>query len=53
MSGYRHSGLTQEQYEDRETLRDAVSVVERRWPDRQATVELLRVLAGRIEGEGK
>ena len=53
MSGDRHSGLTQEEYEDRETLMDAMSVIEKRWPHREGTLELLRLLVGRIEGEGK
>lgn len=32
MSGYRHSGLTQQGYEDREQLLDAAELVEKRWP---------------------
>lgn len=32
MSGYRHSGLTQEDYEARDLLQQAASLVER-WPD--------------------
>lgn len=53
MSGYRHSGLDQESYEDRQALRDAVEVIERRWPaQRVAVAELLRRLQVRIEEEG-
>lgn len=52
MSGYRHSGLDQQSYEDREKLREAVEVIERRWPiHRNATGELLRRLQVRIEEE--
>lgn len=51
MSGYRNSGLTQEQYEDRQALLDAASVIEMRWPYRRATVELVRLLARKIEEE--
>lgn len=52
MSGYRHSGLTREDYEDREVLRAALEVIKRRWPFRVATAELLADLVGRHTGEG-
>ena len=32
MSGYRNSGMTQEQYEAREQLWDAAVLIEERWP---------------------
>lgn len=33
MSGHRNSGLAQEDYEDREILKAAAGVINRRWPD--------------------
>lgn len=32
MSGYQHSGMTQEQYEAREKLYDTAVFIEERWP---------------------
>lgn len=32
MSGYKHSGMSQEDYEARELLRDAAKLIEERWP---------------------
>lgn len=32
MSGYRNSGMTEEQYEAREQLWDAAVLIEERWP---------------------
>jgi hypothetical protein len=32
VSGYRNSGMTQQDYEDREQLLDAAELVEKRWP---------------------
>ena len=32
MSGYRHSGMSQEDYEAREHLLDAAVLIEQRWP---------------------
>lgn len=49
MSGYRNSGLTEQQYEDREVLRSAMEVIERRWPHGRPTVDLLRNWAEAIE----
>lgn len=52
MSGYRHSGLTQEQYDDREILRGAARVIRRRWPGLEGdTLIALADLAVQIEGE--
>ncbi|MHB9857633.1 hypothetical protein [Streptomyces sp. YIM S03343] len=32
MSGYRHTGMSREDYETREQLLDVAELVERRWP---------------------
>jgi hypothetical protein len=32
MSGYKHSGMTREDYEDREQLRSIAELIEERWP---------------------
>lgn len=32
MSGYRHSGMSREDYEAREQLLDVAELIERRWP---------------------
>ena len=53
MSGCRHSGLTQEEYEDREVLRKAAEVVRRRFP-LEGALELLlcEVLERAGKGQG-
>lgn len=33
MSGYAHSGLTEDAYEDREALQRAVRILNKRWGD--------------------
>lgn len=49
MSGYKNSGLTREAYEDRDLLREAAAVIERRWPERVLSVGLVRKFAESIE----
>lgn len=51
MSGYRHSGMSREDYEDRVALLDAVSVIERRWPEKNTIRQLLESLIRKIETE--
>lgn len=52
VSGYRHSGMSREDYEDRQALLDASSVIERRWPDEHSVLRRdLRDLVDTI-GEG-
>lgn len=52
MSGYKHSGMTREDYADREQLLDAAALVEKRWPgEYSALCRDLRDLGGTIEEE--
>jgi predicted DNA-binding transcriptional regulator AlpA len=52
VSGYRHSGMSREDYEDCQALLDASSVIERRWPDEHSVLRRdLRDLVDTI-GEG-
>jgi hypothetical protein len=52
VSGYRHSGMSREDFGDRAVLLDAISVIQRRWPTGKNTiVQLLKRLAKRVEGE--
>lgn len=52
MSGYGHSGLEREEWEDRRVLRRAIVVVERRWPGKFDRVTSdLAWLCERIEQE--
>lgn len=52
VGGYRHSGMSQQEYEDRQALLDAVAVIERRWPGEQSVlVRDLRDLAETVDEE--
>ncbi|GAA3852203.1 hypothetical protein GCM10023084_03000 [Streptomyces lacrimifluminis] len=52
MSGYRHSGMTQDQFEAREQLWDAAVLIEERWPGEYPVLcRDLRDLGDRIEEE--
>lgn len=54
MSGYRHSGMSQQDYEDRQVLLDTASLIQRRWPDEQPVlVRDLRDLADTISEESE
>lgn len=52
VSGYRNSGLTQEQYEAREKLLNTAVLIEERWPGEYPVLcRDLRDLGDRIEEE--
>ena len=52
MSGYRHSGMSQEDFEAREQLVDAAVLIEGRWPGEQLVLcRDLRDLADTIGEE--
>jgi hypothetical protein len=51
VSGYRHSGMSEQDHDDRQALLDAVSVIERRWPDEQPV--LVRDLRDLVETVGE
>lgn len=54
MSGFRNSGLTEDQHEAREQLRDAAVLIEARWPgEYPAMCRDLRDLGDRIEEESE
>lgn len=62
MSGYRHSGLTEEAWEARHTLRAALALIQDRWPDGLErwpagahfhTLRHLAFLCEQIEKEGQ
>lgn len=54
VSGYRHSGMSQEDYEAREQLHATAALIESRWPDEQSVlVRDLRDLADTIDEESE
>ena len=54
MSGYRNSGMTQEDFEAREQLWDAAVFIEERWPGEYPVLcRDLRNLGDRIEEEAE
>lgn len=38
MSGYKHSGMSREDYEAREQLLDAAALIEQRWPGQHSAL---------------
>lgn len=54
MSGYLHSGLSQRDWQARHTLREALVLIEERWPGEfpRQTSDLAS-LCERIEAEGR
>lgn len=61
MSGYRHSGLTQEDWEARHALQAALVLIQDRWPDGLQrwpgahfhTLHHLAFLCEQVEKEGR
>jgi hypothetical protein len=52
VSGYRHSGMSREDYEARELIRQVAALIEERWPDAHPILlSELDALVGQIEGE--
>jgi hypothetical protein len=52
VSGYKHSGTSQEDYEARELLLDAAELIERRWPGQHSALcRDLRDLGDKISEE--
>jgi hypothetical protein len=49
MSGYRNSGLTEQEFEDREALKRAIEVIGRLWAGRTVTKGSLAIMAVEIE----
>lgn len=49
MSGYLHTGMTFQQYADREAIRAAVEVMRRRWPDCEYEIDAVEALGEGID----
>ncbi|MFD7016108.1 hypothetical protein [Streptomyces sp. NPDC059928] len=52
MSGFKHSGMSREDYETREQLLDAAALIEQRWPGQHSALSRsLRDLGNTITEE--
>lgn len=52
MSGYRHSGMSREDYEAREQLRGVAALIEERWPGAHPILlSELNALVEQVEAE--